>query len=52
MLYYIKLDMYLYVYNNIWVVAVLKLDIHPDHNKGLDRAACACPMTQSIVHRS
>ena len=30
-------------YMNLWGVAVLELDCHPDHNKGLDYAPCACP---------
>ncbi len=28
---------------NLWGVAVLKVDSHPDHNKGPDHAPCVCP---------
>ncbi len=28
---------------NLWGVAVLELDSHPDHNKGPDHAPYACP---------
>ncbi len=28
---------------NLWGIAVLELDSHPDHNKGPDHAPCACP---------
>ncbi len=37
---------------NLWGVAVLELDSHPDHNKGPDHAPCACPMIHPIDHRS
>ncbi len=41
---------------NLWGVAVLELDSHPDHNKGPDHAPCDCPKTHpkdaSIWHSS
>ncbi len=30
-------------YMNLWGVAVLELDSHPDHNKGPDYAPLDCP---------
>ncbi len=35
---------------NLWGVAVLELNSNPDHNKGPDHAACACPKTHPIDH--
>ena len=35
---------------NLWGVAVLELDCHPDLNKGPDYAPCACPYTHPIDH--
>ncbi len=35
---------------NLWGVAVLELDSHLDHNKGLDHAHCACPKTNDSSH--
>ncbi len=33
---------------NLWGIAVLGLDSHPDHNKGPGYAPCACPKTHPI----
>ncbi len=30
-------------YKNLWGVAIIELDSHPDHNKGPDHAPCAGP---------
>ncbi len=38
------------VYMNVWGVAVIELDNHPDHNKGPDLAPSACPKTHPIDH--
>ncbi len=35
---------------NLWDVAVLELDSHPDHNMGPDYTHCACPKTNPIDH--
>ncbi len=40
--------MYVCICMNIWVVAVLELVSHPDHNKGPRHAPCACPKTYPI----
>ena len=37
---------------NLWGVAVLELDSHPDHNKGPGQVPCVCPKTHPIDHRS
>ena len=37
-------------YMNLWGVAVLELNSHPDHNKGPDHAPCAGPKTHLIDH--
>ncbi len=37
----VELDIICYM--NIWGVAVLELDCHPDHNKEPEHAPCACP---------
>ena len=35
---------------NLYSVAVLWLDSHPDNNKGPDHEPCACPKTHTIDH--
>ena len=35
---------------NLWLVVILELGSHPDHNKGPDDAPCACPKTYPIDH--
>ncbi len=31
---------------NLWGVAELELDSHPEHNKGTDHSPCPCPMSK------
>ena len=35
---------------NLWGVAILELDSHPDHNKEEDYVPCACPKVIDPSH--
>ncbi len=37
---------------NLWGVAVLELDSHPDRNKRADHTHCACSKTNPLDNRA
>ena len=48
---FVSLVLYVRYYMNVWDVAVLELDSHPDHNKGPTRSPCAWRKTD-LLHSS